>query len=128
MKFAAKRDLIIVGVIAVIGFLLWFLVNGTERKAGAYAEIYYRSQLVKTVSLSEGKEESFSIGELPNVVFHLYGDGSIAFIGSDCPDKICIRSGKLHLAGQTAACLPNEVYIKIVSAQKDPDAPDLVAG
>ncbi len=128
MKFAAKRDLIIVGVIAVIGFLLWFLVNGTEGKTGAYAEIYYRSQLVKTVSLSEGKEESFSVGELPNVVFHLYGDGSIAFIESDCPDKICIRSGKLHLAGQTAACLPNEVYIKIVSAQKDPDAPDLVVG
>lgn len=128
MKFAAKRDLIIVGAVAAIGLLLFFITSGAVGKAGAYAEIYYKSQLVKTVALSEGKEESFSLDKVPNVVFQLYSDGSIAFIESDCPDKICIRSGKLHLVGQTAACLPNEVYIKIVSIQKDPDAPDLVVG
>jgi hypothetical protein len=128
MKFAAKRDIIIVGCVAAIGLLLFFITSGTVGKAGSYAEIYYKSQLVKTVTLSEGIEESFSLDKLPNVVFHLYDDGSIAFIESDCPDKICIRSGKLHLVGQTAACLPNEVYIKVVSVQKDLNAPDLVVG
>ena len=128
MKFAAKRDLIIVGLVAAIGLLLYLITSGAVGKAGAYAEVYYKSQLVKTVSLSEGNEESFSLDELPNVVFHIYDDGSIAFVESDCPDKICIRSGKLVFVGQTAACLPNEVYIKIVSAQKDPDAPDLMVG
>ncbi len=128
MKFAAKRDLIIVGLVAAIGLLLFFIMRGAVGKPGTYAEIYYKSQIAKTVTLSSGKEENFSLNELPNVVFHFYGDGSIAFIESDCPDKICIRSGKLTYVGQTAACLPNEVYIKIVGEQIDPDAPDLVVG
>ncbi|MCE5236322.1 MAG: NusG domain II-containing protein [Clostridiaceae bacterium] len=128
MKFARKRDLLFIGAVAAIGVLLWVLLNGAVGKAGAYAEIYYRSRLVKTVALTENREESFSLAELPDVVFHLYGDGSIAFVESDCPDKICIRAGRLHLVGQTAACLPNEVYMKIVATTFDPDAPDLVVG
>lgn len=128
MKFARKRDLILVGAVAAIGVLLWVLLSGAIGKEGAYAEIYYRSRLVKTVALTQGKAESFSLAELPNVVFHLYEDGSIAFVESDCPDKICIRAGRLHLVGQTAACLPNEVYVKIVAKTFDPDAPDLVVG
>lgn len=128
MKFAGKRDFILIAALVAVGLLLFALANGTLGKTGTYAEIYYRSELAKTVDLSAGTEESFSIAQLPNVVFHLYGDGSIAFVESDCPDKVCIHAGRLHLDGQMAACLPNEVYVKIVSAKPDADAPDLVIG
>lgn len=128
MKFMRKRDLIVIGALAALGLILWIFTSGAVGKQGAYAEIYYKSKLVKTVALSGGGEEKFSLEQLPNVVFELDGDGGFAFIESDCPDKICVHAGRLHLVGQTAACLPNEVYVKIVSSQNDPDAPDLVVG
>ena len=128
MKFARKRDILIIAAVAVAGLLLWAVLRGAFAKPGTYAEIYYQSKLVQTVALEAGAEESFSIEGLPQVVFHRYADGSIAFLESDCPDKVCIHAGRLRQVGQMAACLPNEVYMKIVGAIADPDAPDLVIG
>lgn len=128
MKFARKRDILIILAGAAAALLLWAVLRGGFAKPGAYAAIYYRSELVETVTLEAGAEESFSIEGLPQVVFHRYADGSIAFHESDCPDKVCIYAGKLRLVGQMAACLPNEVYIKIEGTAADPDAPDLVIG
>ena len=127
MKFARKRDILIIAAIAAAGLLLWVLLRGAFAKPGAYAEIYYRSELVETIPL-EGAEENFSIDTLPHVVFHRYADGTIAFIESDCPDKVCIHAGRLRMVGQMAACLPNEVYMKIVGIKPDPDAADLIIG
>ena len=110
MKFARKSDIIIIGIIAAVSVLAWFIYGSFYGHSGKYAEIYYRSELVKTVDLTKGEEESFSLEQLPNVVFKLYKDGSIAFLESDCPDKICVKSGKLHRAGEYAACIPNRVY------------------
>lgn len=80
----------------------------------AKAEIYYGSELVKTVMLNTGTDERFTVPEDEDVVFHLYADGSICFEESDCPDHICINSGRLHTVGQSAACLPNKLILKIV--------------
>lgn len=128
MKFARKSDIAVAGVIVIAGILLWFFLNAPDG-SGTTAEIYYKSVLVKRVDLSSGKDGSFSVDGLPNVVFHQYADGSISFVQSDCPDKICIRSGRLRLAGQMAACLPNQVYVKITGkGPHSEDAPDIVIG
>lgn len=129
MKFAKKTDIIIVISLAVIGVVCWLLFTVVFAKSGTVAEIYYQTELVKTIELTTGKEETFTIEQVPEVVFHLYEDGSIAFIESDCPDKICIQSGRLHLIGQFAACLPNQLYMKIVShGPAQTDAPDIIIG
>jgi hypothetical protein len=129
MKFARKRDIIVIAVLAAAGLVIWALFSGVFGHSGTTAEIYYKSELVKTVALTSGADTSFSIPEVPSVVFHQYPDGSIAFVESDCPDKICIRSGRLHLAGQMAACLPNQVYVKIVgTGAGNSAAPDIVIG
>lgn len=127
MKLSKKRDFIIIAALAVAALLIYLLSSGALGKAGVFAEIYYRSELVKTVALTEGREERFSLEQEPQVVFHLYEDGAIAFEASDCPDKICIRSGKLKNAGQMAACLPNEIVVRIVSAGAS-DEPDIAVG
>lgn len=129
MKFARKSDIIIIACLVAAGLLSMLLYNTVFGKSGAYAEIYYESKLVKTVKMTEGKDEDFSLPQVPKVVFHLFTDGSIAFVESDCPDKVCIKSGHLHLVGQFAACLPNQLYMKIVAADPaDTGAPDIIIG
>lgn len=129
MKFARKSDFFIIAAIVAVSALVWFLYTGLSAQPGKYAEIYYQSELVKTVDLSSGETGQFSIAQAPSVVFELYADGSIAFVSSDCPDKICIKSGKLSQAGEYAACIPNQLYIKIVSEGKDhSEEPDIIVG
>ncbi len=40
-------------------------------------------------------------------------NGRIRFESADCPDKICVNTGWLNRAGQSAACLPNKTLIVI---------------
>ena len=126
MKYARKTDLIITAAVAVLALVLWLLNRCFFEEKGIYAEIYHDSALVYRVELSTAKESLFSIPGEPDVVFQLYTDGSIAFIESNCPDKVCIRSGRLKYAGQFAACLPNRILLKIVSNDKEREGPDLI--
>lgn len=118
MKWIKKRDIIIViGVLLFAGILfagLWFV----NRNIAPKAEIYYKQKLVKTIPMDGNKDETFQLSQNPNVSFHLYEDGSIGFEASDCPDKVCVRTGRLRNVGETAACLPNDCILKIVPAEK----------
>ena len=40
-------------------------------------------------------------------------NGRIRYEWSDCPDKICVHTGWLVRAGQSAACLPNKTIVYI---------------
>ena len=114
MKFFKKTDVMVILALLVISGGAFAFNIFSSKDDVAKAEIYLESELVQTVSLSEDKDTVFSIEGKPAVVFHLYEDGSIAFVESDCPDKVCIRSGRLHMVGQSAACLPNGMILKIV--------------
>ena len=35
------------------------------------------------------------------------------FLSADCPDKLCVKSGLLNRAGESAVCLPNRVSVRI---------------
>lgn len=111
------------------GSAIWLIYGRIYGGRAAKAEIYYNSVLVQTVDLEKGHERTFSIPQKPEVVFQVDQDGNISFIKSDCPDKICIKTGKLHLVGQSAACLPNGVVVKIVPAgERGSDEPDIIIG
>lgn len=122
MKFYKKSDIIILAVIVVISLASWIVYKNVFSKNAAKAEIYYNNKLVKSIDLNGDVDETFSIPQNKNVVFHLYKDGSIAFVKSDCHDKICIKSGRLKIVGETAACLPNKIFLKIVPSGSDNDS------
>jgi len=114
MKFFKKTDVIVIITLLIISATVYMAYNYLAQGEEAKAEIYLGSKLMKTVNLSTEENSTFSISGKENVVFHLYKDGTIAFEESDCPDQICVHSGKLHIVGQSAACLPNELILKII--------------
>lgn len=129
MNFFKRGDIIIIIVILAISGFSWMVYNYFLAEKSPKAEIYYYSQLVETIDLSEKEAYTFSIEEDKDVVFQLDGEGSISFIKSDCPDKVCIKSGKLHKVGEFAACLPNNIMLKIVPSDvRDSDDADIVIG
>lgn len=128
MKFIRRTDLIVLLALVILAGGGWFGYKAMFGGRSAQAEIYYYSELVMTVDLTKGEDRHFSVPEVPAVVFHLYADGSIAFEESDCPDKVCIRTGRIDTVGQSAACLPNGLVMKIVpNGGRRPDDIDIVA-
>jgi hypothetical protein len=50
-------------------------------------------------------------------------DGAVRVISSPCPEKICIKTGRISKPGQWIACLPNRVFISIRGKRSEqPDA------
>jgi len=128
MKFFKKSDLILITLLVLISFSIWLAVQWLNEGKAPVAEIYESNHLVKTIPLTQGREEIFHLEGIDNVAFRLNTDGSIQFLVSDCPDQICVQTGKISKIGETAACLPNHLLIKIVPGQsqhKD-DNPDII--
>ena len=123
-----KYDIIIISIILLISLFPWLIYQYVNRNQNVRAEIYHFSKLVKMVDLEQEVDKKFSIDNKPNVVFHLFKDGSLCFEESDCPHQLCIRSGRLNRPGQFAACIPNGIIVKIVPGKDRLVDVDLVIG
>jgi len=55
-------------------------------------------------------------------------DGKAYIEEASCPDKQCMKQGKISKAGEMLVCLPNRVVIKIVDANKEEPIIDGVSG
>ena len=104
----SKRDFVLIAIILLTGFLILGIRAGTS---GLYAEI---QSAHGTTRVSLKTDRVFYLPGIPNVIFEIR-NGQIAFIESDCPDQICVRSGFLGRTNQTAACLPNHMLLFIQS-------------
>lgn len=112
-KLAKKQDLFIILAILLVAGSLWIYSALQGRGQTLYAEINYMNEIIDTVKLVPGEERTFSYPQDPDVVFRLNADGSIQFIESDCPDKICITAGAIHNHDAFVACVPNGFLVNV---------------
>ena len=49
-------------------------------------------------------------------------DGQARFVGSPCPNKLCVHTGWLSQGGEVAVCLPNKVSLQILASDPRFDA------
>lgn len=93
--------------------------------SGVTAVIYVGGEEYRRINLSESAELTLEPDTDPAVVIKVSG-GAIYFESADCPDKLCVKTGKLSSAGDTAACLPAGVVITLEGS--DDNLPDAITG
>ena len=113
MQKSEKKTKIIlwaIAVLAVLGCALWLLLphGGTT---DCTAEIWIDGKMVRSIYLPQAAEEEISLAEYGKEVLLEVKNHRIAFISSDCPDKVCIHNGWLAREGEQAVCRCDEVYI-----------------
>ena len=78
-------------------------------------EIVQDGTVVKTIALTDTVQETVTVeGAVTNHI-QVTAEG-VRFAESDCPDQVCVRSGLLTRAGQSAVCLPNRVIVRLTGA------------
>ena len=119
-----KRDLVIILIIFILAACgLIYSQLPFDSGNDIVCELYIENKLLNHIDLS--KDANISVPGR-NVVLTVKGY-AISFTSSDCPDKVCIRTGFLSNPGQVAVCLPNMVLIKIISLNVDKEGPDVIA-
>lgn len=97
----------------IIALLVFFL---SSKDKGDVAEVWVGGSLYRSFDLDQPFELTLDNGAV------IKGNGKKAwFDHSDCPDKVCVNTGKLSASGEWAACLPNETVLKIKNDNTDVD-------
>ena len=117
MNKKKRNDLILIGLLLVLGILAVFCIEGYKKA---------NTQNGEAVVFVDGKE----IGRYPliedtRVVIEgkngnnllVIKDGKAWIEEADCPDKICIYHGKIDKNKETVVCLPNKVVVEIQNGQ-----------
>lgn len=114
-KFIKKGDLIIIVCAAVICALL-FLPKLFHGDGSPVAKVYENGGIIHEIDLS-AVTESYEL-KIKGAVL-LIENGAVSYIEADCPDKICVKTGHLSKAGDTAACVPNKTVVTVTNKKSD---------
>lgn len=122
-----KPDLLCIIFLAAVALCWygWQLTAARSVSALTYAVMVDGVIAAEGLLRADGADLEFSVEQRPGVIFHIQ-NGAIAFLSSDCPDKICVRMGYIHNSGQTAACLPNGVIVQVRGTGVSNGEPDAV--
>lgn len=121
MKIAKRIDVWIIAGLLLLSAVGYAIHHLTTSKSAAVAEVYVGEELVRTVVLTGGEQEVFRVPSREQVELTVHAEGEISFTHSDCPDQVCVHAGRLRRPGQSAACLPNQVIVRIVPLEGDPE-------
>lgn len=102
-----KRDWIFLALIAVLCAVLW-LGKGIFTKKGDTVNIYVNSKLYKSVPLFE--DAQINVGGTNTVKIE---NGYVYMESADCPDKLCVKTGKIKDNSHDIICLPNKVRVEV---------------
>lgn len=117
MKLIKKGDLAVIAVVLAAVMVFAFWSNMTSEKVSAVITV--DGKVVETVDLSAVKDKrEINIETSPKVRI-VAENGEIWFENAECEDKLCVASGKLGKAGDTAVCLPSKTVITVSGSEVD---------
>lgn len=108
-KVASVREaVILLCVFSVAVLLIAFYL----RKDGQYIIVEKSGENIHKFKITDEQEISVQ-GESGILVVIKIHNGEVQVVSSDCPDKTCVKTGKISKAGEMIVCLPARISVKI---------------
>ena len=109
MKILKQRDILVLACVLAVAALLYFCM---PNKKGSIAEIEYDGNRVAEVHFAALGENEVKTFEINGVTIKIDREGAHV-AASICKGQVCVHTGKISKAGQTAVCLPQRVSVRI---------------
>ena len=108
-------DLVVILFFLLLSLSLFLLLGGKEE--GAIVRIRVDGKDEGTYSLSQ--DGIYSLNGGTNIL--VIKDGKAYLEDADCPDKLCVRQGRIHRSGETITCLPNKLTVTVEEEEGEVD-------
>ena len=118
-----KNDIILVGIILLIAVISLILFKVLAQKDDLKALVYYDEVLVETIELSNLTEEIVEYrvnGENGEVIIEAKHN-AIRVVHADCDRAYCKMAGFSSNTSKPIVCVPNKIYIRLVSNKAEVD-------
>lgn len=118
-----KNDIILVAVILLIAIISLILFNVLSKKDDLKALVYYDDVLVETIELSDLGEEIvvYNVNAENGEVVIEAKHNAIRIVHANCDQAYCENVGFSSSTSKPIICIPNKIYIKLVSSKVEVD-------
>lgn len=120
-----KKDIILIAAFVIIAVIAFVVINHFVKKDGAFVQIKVDGQVVNTIPVNQNETltiEGYQGGS--NIV--TIENGGVTMTDADCPDKLCVMTGRISKTGETIVCLPHRVVVEIIGAAADDSGVDSI--
>lgn len=121
-RFASGDVFLIIAILVFCGILITGMLvrRHTLSKKTPYVRITVDGSVVMNRALSAFADETeYRLTTENGEVVVILNDHEVYIQSSDCPDQICVQTGKLTKPGDGAICLPNKIVVQIVAGSSD---------
>lgn len=122
--------IIIFAVILIFSAAIIYFINRVS-SGGTTAEIVQNGIVTETINLSDITEAHDFVVESPgggtNTVHA--ENGAISITDANCPDKLCVKTGKITNETYPIVCLPHKLVVRITkTSDENPKQIDAISG
>ena len=111
MNIPAKKRLDVIVILVLLSIALVAIgILLLTRRDGEIVSVEIDGERVAEYSLSKNGEYPLNGGT--NIL--VIEDGGAYMKWADCPDGICVRTGRVSSVGESIVCLPNRVVIIVL--------------
>ena len=121
-----KTSLILTVSFLLIGILLCLPLFWGGRK-GAAVQVRVDGSVVETFPLEHERVYQIVNGNGGTNLLRISG-GEAWLEEASCPDKLCVKMGRISRSGQSIICLPNKVTVEIIGETAGEPEVDAVSG
>lgn len=109
-----RRDIILIGAILLVAVII-FVAVALFAEDGGHIVVRFEGKEIAEYDLSENGEYPLLGGK--NIL--VIKDGKAYLTHADCPDKLCVKRGKISKNGETITCLPNKLTVTVYSSDSE---------
>jgi len=116
-KLIKNPNFIIIAVVSVVAVIL-LAATSMSGRGGDYVRVSVDGVTVATYPLNVDNTyvlEGFDGGTNTLVI----ENGQAYMSDATCPDSLCVKTGHIHMAGQSIICLPNRVVVEVVKSSEN---------
>jgi hypothetical protein len=121
-KRPRRADILFIAGLLLVSVALVLILTLTRRE-GAFAEVEIDGESVARYALATDGEYTLNGGT--NVL--VIEDGEAYLTYADCPDLVCVKTGRIRYVGESIVCLPNRLSVVIRGEDADGGGVDLVS-
>ena len=106
-----KRDIFLIAAFLCVALIIYAFLYLSSSE-GDIVIVKVDGTVVKELPLNQDDEFTVSgfQGGINSIIIR---NGSVLASDADCPDKLCVKTGKINRAGETIVCLPHRVVVEI---------------
>lgn len=126
IRMFKKGDMLLIfGIVILAVLFLGWNTFGARLSTNQQltAVIKHDGQVIQQINLSSVKNPETLTYNYEGIKQVIVAErGRIRFSESECPDKICVKTGWLNKPGDKSVCMPSKVVITIVGENKKVDS------